>query len=103
MASLTRRLYLKIRIFFFLFYLRAGVAICQVTIEPQNIVVRPDQVTRLMCKTRTPIKSCLWEINGDLYNLAEGGPYEPLGVLEDGECGIQVSRLNTHFLILRLK
>jgi hypothetical protein len=74
-----------------------GVAICQVTIEPQNIVVRQDQVTRLMCKTRTPIKSCLWEINGDLYNLAEGSPYEPLGVLEDGECGIQVSRTNTNF------
>ncbi|XP_046437649.1 fasciclin-3-like isoform X6 [Daphnia pulex] len=77
------------RLSFIGLFLLIGVAICQVTIEPQNIVVRQDQVTRLMCKTRTPIKSCLWEINGDLYNLAEGSPYEPLGVLEDGECGIQ--------------
>jgi hypothetical protein len=79
------------------------VAICQVTIEPQNIVVRQDQMARLMCKTRTPIRSCLWEINGDLYNLAEGGPYEPLGVLEDGECGIQVSRTHSHIFLLYVK
>ena len=70
-----------------------GLVGAQVTIEPQNVVVRPDQVTRLMCKSRAPIKSCFWEINGDLYNLQEGSPYEPLGVLEDGECGIQVERI----------
>ena len=68
-----------------------GPTLAQVAIEPQNVVVRPDQMTRLMCKTRTLIENCLWEFNGDLYNLQEGSPYEPLGVLENGECGIQVS------------
>lgn len=83
--------YFFLYLFFFLWYW-TGLVNAQVTIEPQNVVVRPDQVTRLMCKTRTPIKSCLWEINGELYNIQEGSPYEPLGVLEDGECGIQVNR-----------
>ncbi|XP_045027491.1 fasciclin-3 isoform X5 [Daphnia magna] len=77
------------RLNFISLLLLIGIANCQVTIEPQNIVVRQDDVTRLMCKTRTPIKSCLWEINGDLYNLSPGSLYEPLGILEDGECGIQ--------------
>ncbi|XP_057374486.1 fasciclin-3-like isoform X1 [Daphnia carinata] len=77
------------RLNFISLFLLIGIANCQVTIEPQNIVVRQGEVTRLMCKTRTPIENCLWEINGDLFNLLQGSPYEPFGILEDGECGIQ--------------
>lgn len=62
-----------------------------VVIEPQNPVVRLGQTARLMCKVRGPIKSCLWEINGELYNLQEGAKYQPFGVHQDGECGIQAT------------
>ena len=62
-----------------------------VTIDPQNPVVRPDQTVRLMCRAAGPIKSCLWEINKELYSLAEGQRFQPYGRPLDGECGIQVS------------
>jgi len=60
-----------------------------VTIEPENPVVRLGDPTQLMCKVRGPIKSCLWEINGELYTLQEGAKYQPVGNMQDGECGIQ--------------
>ena len=62
-----------------------------VTIELQNPVVRLGQTARLMCKVGGPVNSCLWEINGELHNLQKGAKYQPVGVLEDGECGIQVT------------
>lgn len=71
-------------------YLTTGL-VGGVVIEPQNPVVRLGQTARLMCKVRGPIKSCLWEINGELYNLQEGAKYQPFGVHQDGECGIQVT------------
>jgi len=60
-----------------------------IRIEPENPVVRLGDPAQLMCKVRGPIKSCLWEINGELYTLQEGAKYQPLGNLQDGECGIQ--------------
>lgn len=60
-----------------------------IRIEPENPVVRLGDPTQLMCKVRGPIKSCLWEINGELYTLQEGAKYQPIGNLQDGECGIQ--------------
>ena len=60
-----------------------------IRIEPENPVVRLGDPTQLMCRVRGPIKSCLWEINGELYTLQEGAKYQPVGNLQDGECGIQ--------------
>lgn len=74
-------------IYVFLFY--TGWVSGQVTITPENPVVRLGDPTQLMCRVRGPIRSCLWEINGELYTLQEGAKYQPLGNMQDGECGIQ--------------
>jgi len=71
------------------YIITSGSANGVIRIEPENPVVRLGDPAQLMCKVRGPIKSCLWEINGELYTLQEGAKYQPLGNLQDGECGIQ--------------
>ena len=61
-----------------------------VTIEPMNPVSRNGETIQLMCKVRGVIKNCLWQINDNLYTLQDGGKYQPVGNLMDGECGITV-------------
>lgn len=62
-----------------------------ITIDPLSPVVRSGETVRLMCRADGPIRSCLWQINNDLYTLGEGQRFQPYGQLSDGECGIQVS------------
>lgn len=64
--------------------------VAAVTIEPTNRVARKGENMQLMCKVRGVIKSCFWEINGNLFSLNQGGKYEPVGNLLDGECGVMV-------------
>jgi len=60
-------------------------------IDPVDPILRVGQTAKMLCKAPSSIKSCLWYINGQLYN-PEPNPASDIrsfGNFEDGECGIE--------------